>query len=184
MTLKITNGFHHITMVATHPPRTLAFYRELMGLPLVKQTVNQDDATTKHLFWAHYDGKGVGPNSSLTLFGWPHSTHRARPGSGQTHHIAFRASSEEEQLEWRDHLMSMGIGVSPVMDRMYFKSSCFQAPDGLLVEVATDGPGFVVDEESEALGRRLQLPPWLEKARDEIEGSLQTLEVEVGNPHA
>jgi glyoxalase family protein len=118
----------------------------------------------------------VGPHSSLTLFGWPGSTRRVRPGAGQTHHIAFRASSEEEQLGWRDHLLSLGIQVTPVQDRKYFKSIYFQAPDGLLLEIATDGPGFTVDEEAEALGRDLQLPKWLEKDRARLQDNLRPLE--------
>jgi glyoxalase family protein len=169
-------GIHHITGITDDLDRAGEFYESALGLRLVKQTLNQDDGKTKHLFWANYDGSTVGPHSSLTLFGWPGSTHGARPGSGQTHHIAFRAASEEEQEAWRDHLLGMGVQVSPVMDRKYFRSIYFQAPDGLLLEIATDGPGFSVDEAPGTLGEALQLPPWLEKRREEIEGSLAPLE--------
>jgi glyoxalase family protein len=168
-------GIHHITGITDDLEAAGDFYEEALGLKLIKQTLNQDDGKTKHLFWANYDGKEVGPHSSLTLFGWPGSTHRARPGAGQTHHIAFRASSEDEQLAWRDHLLGMEIRVSPVMDRKYFRSIYFQAPDGLLLEIATDGPGFAVDEAPGALGESLQLPAWLEEDRAQIQASLGPL---------
>jgi glyoxalase family protein len=172
MTLR---GIHHISGITDDLVRAGEFYEKALGLRMVKKSLNQDDGKTEHFFWAHYDGEAVGPHSSLTLFGWPGSTYRARGGAGQTHHIAFRASSEEEQGQWRDHLLSLGVSVSTVMDRKYFKSLYFQAPDGLLVEIATDGPGFGVDEPSQELGRRLQLPGWLEGERERIEADLTPL---------
>jgi glyoxalase family protein len=170
-------GIHHITGITDDLEAAGEFYEAALGLKLIKKTLNQDDGRTEHFFWANYDGTRVGPHSSLTLFGWPGSTHRARPGAGQTHHIAFRARSEVEQLAWRDRLMELGIRVTPVQDRKYFKSIYFHAPDGLLLEIATDGPGFAVDEEPSALGRELQLPEWLEEDRARIEDALGSLEV-------
>ena len=172
MTLR---GIHHITGLTDDLEKAGDFYEAALGLRLVKKTLNQDDGKTEHFFWAHYDGKEVGHHSALTLFGWPGSTHRSRPGAGQTHHIAFRAESEEEQLEWREHLSTLGVQVSPVMDRKYFKSIYFPAPDGLLLEIATDGPGFGVDEEAGKLGSKLQLPGWLEKDREQIMDGLAPL---------
>jgi glyoxalase family protein len=173
-------GIHHITGITDDLVRAGEFYEEALGLKLVKKTLNQDDGKTEHFFWAHYDGREVGSHSAMTLFGWPGSTYRARPGAGQTHHIAFRAESREEQARWRDHLLSLGIQVSPVMDRKYFRSIYFQAPDGLLLEIATDGPGFAVDEDAAELGATLQLPSWLESRREEIQAGLRPLEVEEG----
>ena len=141
----------------------------------VKKTLNQDDAATKHYFWARYDGETVGPHSSMTLFGWPGSTYQARPGAGQTHHIAFRARDEEELGLWQERLRSQGIQVTPVQDRKYFKSIYFPAPDGLLVELASDGPGFATDEDAAHLGRKLQLPEWLADERQSIESGLKPL---------
>ena len=99
----------------------------------------------------------------------------ARPGTGQTHHIAFRARDEEQQLAWRDHLLGLGLQVSPVMDRQYFRSIYFSSPDGLLHEIATDVPGFALDEEPAELGSALMLPPWLEDKRPAIEERLAPL---------
>lgn len=168
-------GLHHITGMTDDIQRTSDFYEEALGLKLVKKTINQDDPDTPHWFWANYDGTRVLPGSSWTLFGWnPRSPH-ARPGVGQTHHVAFRTKSDEEQLAWRDHLMSIGLQVSPVMDRQYFKSIYFQAPDGQLLEIATDGPGFAVDEPKESLGEELKLPEWLEAERAAITAALGPL---------
>lgn len=169
------DGIHHISAITNDLTASGEFYEAALGLRLVKKTYNQDDGTTEHYFWAAYDGQEVAPHSSMTLFGWGGSVRAARPGAGQTHHIAFRAENAEEQAEWRDHLMSVGIPVSPVRDRIYFQSIYFPTPDGLLVEIATDGPGFAVDESPESLGDDLTLPPWLEPRRPTIERSLEPL---------
>jgi glyoxalase family protein len=128
-----------------------------------------------HWFWAKYDGQAVGPHSSFTLFGFPANGKWARGGVGQTHHVAFRAASDEQQLAWRDHLLAMGVQVSPVMDRDYFRSLYFRAPDGLLLEIATDGPGFLVDEPRASLGTELRVPAWLADRKEEIEAGLPAL---------
>lgn len=167
------DGIHHVTGITSDVERMGAFYESALGLRVVKKTVNQDDPGTPHWFWASYDGETVGPHSALTQFGWPTSTLRARQGAGQTHHIAFRAKDAEEQLAFRERLRSQGIEVSPVLDRTYFRSIYFRAPDGLLFEVATDGPGFGVDEETP--GATLQLPAWLEHRRGELEAGLPAL---------
>jgi glyoxalase family protein len=172
MTLR---GIHHVTGMTPDLERANDFYERALGLRLVKRSINQDDPGTAHWFWGHYDGKSVGSHSSLTFFGWPTSTYAARPGVGQTHHIAFRARDDEQQLEWREHLVSIGSDVSPVMDRGYFRSIYFHAPDGLLLEIATDKPGFAVDEPADALGRELRLPDGLEPRHDEIATGLGAL---------
>jgi glyoxalase family protein len=168
-------GIHHITGITGDIAQANDFYSEALGLALVKQSVNQDDPKTPHHFWASYDGSEIAPHSALTLFGWPANGRRAYGGVGQTHHIAFRARDEEQQLEWQDHLRAMGLDVTAVMDRTYFKSIYFRAPDGLLLEIATDGPGFAVDESTEHLGTELRLPAWLESERESIASSLAPL---------
>ncbi|HSG47171.1 MAG TPA: VOC family protein, partial [Longimicrobiales bacterium] len=175
----VLQGIHHITGITDDVGRAHDFYAGVLGLPLVKRTLNQDDGKTEHWFWARYDGAEVGPHSAMTLFAWPGSRYLVRPGAGQTHHIAFRAKDAEEQGAWRDHLLALGIPVTPVQDRKYFESIYFRAPDGLLVEIATDGPGFAVDEAEAELGRTLKLPEWLEPRREEIQSALGPLDVEV-----
>ncbi|HEX2092881.1 MAG TPA: VOC family protein [Longimicrobiaceae bacterium] len=168
------SGIHHISGITDDVERAHDFYTGALGLRMVKRTVNQDAPTMPHWFWARYDGAKVAPHSSMTLFGIPRGK-RARGGVGQTHHVAFRARDAEEQLAWREHLLGMGVQVSPVMERTYFRSIYFRAPDGLLLEIATDGPGFLVDEDPAELGRNLMLPAWLEPEREGIAASLAPL---------
>lgn len=98
-------------------------------------------------------------------------------GAGQTHHIAFAVENEEAQLEWRAKLLKAGLSVSPVMDRTYFKSIYLKDPDQHIVELATMGPGFPLDEPIETLGTALKLPPWMEHQRAQIENLLTPLTV-------
>ncbi len=308
-------GIHHVTAICGDPQRNLDFYSGLLGLRLVKKTVNFDDPGTYHLYYG--DGLGT-PGTILTFFAWilpPAVTARGRQGTGQVsstgllvpsgsldfwidrlaaaavdfhgpeerfderaislkdpdglpleivardspperrhwsegpipvehairgfagitlalsgyestaalltgsmgmretgnegprfrfrvgdgddqasvdllcqpegepgrmgigavHHIAWRARTAQEQLEWRRILSELGFDVTPVLDRRYFTSVYFREPGGVLFEIATDEPGFTVDETPEELGSRLQLPPWLEPRRARLEARLPAL---------
>ena len=304
-----TAGIHHITAIATDPQRNLDFYTQVMGLRLVKLTVNFDDPGTYHFYFGHENGA---PGSILTFFPWPgaapgsigpgyvvaiafavrmeslaywnarlrahgvpvhadaerfgerimrfrdpdglwlelvatsrtepvavsqmgpvppehallafHSATlseanpdstaalanvmgyylegseghrfryhtvgqtaaildvlheagapRGRLGAGSVHHIAFRTPGDEQQLAWRDDLVSCGYHVTPVIDRVYFHSIYFREPGGVLFEIATDPPGFTVDEPKEHLGELLQLPAWLEPHRHDLQRQLPRL---------
>ncbi len=301
-------GIHHVTAIASDPQRNLDFYAGVLGLRLVKRTVNFDDPTTYHFYF----GDGVGnPGTLLTFFPWP-LARRGRQGAGQAavtsfsivpgavgfwlerliryrvnfdqpvtrfderviafkdpdgmllemvahpaaeaaapwsagdvpaeyairgvhsvtlweeghegtahllvdhlgfrptreqgsifrytgdtdrvgaivdlrvvpglwsgtmgagvvHHVAFRARGSEEQLVARERLAVAGFNITPPLDRQYFQSVYFREPGGVLFEIATEGPGFTVDEPEEALGRTLKLPQWLEERRFEIEALL------------
>ncbi|ABG04023.1 Glyoxalase/bleomycin resistance protein/dioxygenase [Rubrobacter xylanophilus DSM 9941] len=103
-----------------------------------------------------------------------------RVGAGGVHHVAFRVPDEEEHRAWRERLARAGLGVTPVIDRYYFKSVYFREPGGVLFELATDGPGFAVDEDPERLGERLALPPFLEPHREQIERGLRPLPTAAG----
>jgi glyoxalase family protein len=170
-------GIHHVTGFTDDIQRADDFYGRTLGLRLVKKSVNQDDPDTPHWFWANYDGTRVLPASDMTLFGWPPHARRAREGSGQTHHIAFRARDDEQLAGWREHLLGQGIDVTEIRDRKYFRSIYFRSPDGLLHEIATDPPGFAVDEDPARLGESLSLPPWLEDRRAEIAANLRPLDL-------
>jgi glyoxalase family protein len=172
--MRIT-GIHHVSAITDDMDASHYFYTHALGLHRIKQSVNQDALDMPHHFWAHYDGETVTPGSSMTLFGYPRHYKKTRPGTGQTHHIAFRAKDAEAQETWREHILGMGLRVSRVMDRTYFQSIYFNAPDGLLVEIATDGPGFAVDEPADKLGEVLALPAWLEKEREQLERELVAL---------
>lgn len=103
-------------------------------------------------------------------------------GAGIVHHVAFRAVDDAQQAAWRQTIVQAGYNVSPIMDRVYFHSIYFREPAGVLFEIATDGPGFTADESAEQLGTKLQLPPWLEKHRAQIEPSLPSLSLPCNRP--
>lgn len=169
------DGIHHVSAITRDVEEANDFLEAALGLRPVKKTINQDAPGMPHWFWASYDGHAVAPHSAYTLFGFPRHGRAAQGGVGQTHHVAFRATGNEQQAAWRDHLLSMGAHVSPILDRDYFRSIYFRTPDGLLLEIATDGPGFMVDEPRETLGTALQLPAWLAGRREEIEAGLVPL---------
>jgi glyoxalase family protein len=99
-----------------------------------------------------------------------------RAGGGTVHHIAFRARDDQEQLAWQQHLREKGYAVTPVRDRNYFRSIYFTTPGGVLFEIATDPPGFAVDEPLARLGQSLKLPSQYEAIRADIEAHLPSLE--------
>ncbi len=304
-------GIHHLTAVTAHAAENLAFYTRVLGLRLVKKTVNQDDVSAYHLFYA--DGL-ASPGSDITFFDWPAPSERrgsgsisrthlrvaggldawrerldragirhgeperldgrltlafedpegqrlalvddggtgeshpwnrspvpaseqirglgpirlsvphpertaavltevlgmrrersfetpggaievyamgpggpaaeiqlhadasapARAGAGGVHHVAFRIP-DAEYGAWADRLRSRRMPSSGPVDRYYFRSLYFREPNGILFEIATDGPGFASDEPLETLGERLALPPFLEPRRREIEAGLKPL---------
>jgi catechol 2,3-dioxygenase-like lactoylglutathione lyase family enzyme len=309
-------AIHHVTAIAGEPQRNLDFYAGVLGLRLVKLTVNFDDPSTYHLYFGDELGR---PGSILTFFPWPDGR-RGRQGSGQVgtvslavppaslgywierllqhgikyegptrrfdeqvlaftdpdgllvelvatprvarvepwpdgpapaehavrgvhgatiwedgdqgtaeflsrflgfrqvgeegnhlrfesasegagsvvdlrrapgfwagaggvgtvHHVAFRSPSDEAQLALRAKLVEAGAHPTPVVDREYFHSVYFREPGGVLFEIATDQPGFTVDEAPGELGTHLRLPPMYEPMRERIESTLPTVRL----PHA
>jgi len=309
-------GIHHLTAVTAQVARNHAFYTQTLGLRLVKKSVNQDDVSAYHLFYA--DGK-ASPGSDLTFFDWPAPPERrgtrsvartalrvagepalrwwaerlkaagvapagvadragrpvldfedfegqrlslvvddapceparpwakspvpaehqilglgpialsvpdlkptdrvltqvlgmrpggdytqggatvhvyamgeggpaaelhvleergapvVQPGAGGVHHVAFRVPTFADYDAWQERFERLGVRSSGPVDRYYFKSLYFREPNGILFELATDGPGFAVDEPEETLGEKLALPPFLEPHRREIEAGLKPL---------
>ena len=309
-------GIHHLTAVTANAAQNHAFYTQVLGMRLVKKTVNQDDVSAYHLFYAD---KNATPGSDLTFFDWPvgrerrgtHSVIRtglrvsgevslawwaerlkagkvaaqpiaeqdgrltlefedaegqrlaliddggqgeahpwerspvlvehqirglgpismsvpdlrptdvvltqvlgmrrvrdyrlangadvhvyemgkggpaaelhvavepklppAEQGAGSVHHVAFRTPNEQEYRGWIERLREIGVPSSGPVDRFYFRSLYFREPNGVLFEIATDGPGFTADEPLETLGARLSLPPFLEGRRAAIEAGLKPI---------
>jgi glyoxalase family protein len=308
-------GIHHLTAISAKPRENLAFYTGLLGMRLVKKTVNQDDVSAYHLFYA--DGR-ANPGTDLTFFDFPAAPERrgsnsisrtglriagenslafwrdrlrqagghtgditevdgrltlpfedkegqrlvlvddggagsaspwvrsavpaehqirglgpivltvrelsrtafvltevmnmrrvrdyaahgaeihvfamgeggpaaelhvieskdlpeARQGAGGVHHVAFRTPNDEQYHAWARRLNELGIRNSGEIDRFYFRSLYFREPNGILFEIATDGPGFATDEPMETLGEKLALPPFLEPRRAQIEAGLKPL---------
>jgi glyoxalase family protein len=124
--------------------------------------------------WHRY-GVGDGKSGAYVDLQETPTAHRGAWGTGSVHHIAWRVDDEKHQLEVRESVAAKGMHPTPVIDRFWFKSVYFREPGGVLFELATDGPGFSVDEESAHLGEKLVLPPWLEPDRAAIEAALPTL---------
>ncbi len=264
-------GLHHVTAIASDPQTNLDFYTGVLGLRLVKLTVNFDDPGTYHFYYGDHAGT---PGSILTFFPWPGASRgrqgasqvtevsfavpkgaidhwagklaaqpdaegrirfhdpdglalsilaqgdgsgtaleriaevtltetdsvatkalventmgisegvriahapgarRGLQGAGTVHHVAFRAEDDAIQLAWQQRMMQEGLHVTEVLDRDYFHSIYFREPGGVLFEIATDPPGFSVDESLEELGTHLKLPHFLEPRRAEIERRLPPL---------
>jgi glyoxalase family protein len=184
--MALHQGMHHITAISSDLGRTHAFFGELLGLPRMKTpalatsadtgvTSDFDDPKSAHWYWGVGDGR---PGTLVTYFEHnPDKARRAQMGAGQTHHFALAVPDEATQLEWREKLVRAMLRVSPVRDRVYFKSIYTNDPDGHIVELATAGPGFAVDEPLAELGQSLRLPPWLASQRSEIESALRPLRV-------
>jgi glyoxalase family protein len=171
----LSRGMHHISAIGGDIERSDAFYGGLLGMRRVKMTSNFDDPGSAHWYWGAADGR---PGTLLTYFERdPLKSPRVRMGAGQAHHFALAVADDESQLDWRERLLAAGLRVSPVMDRVYFKSIYTSDPDGHIVELATLGPGFAVDEAPGALGGCLKLPPWLERSRGDIQQVLRPLQV-------
>jgi len=149
-----THGIHHITLICRNMERTVEFYTETLGLRLVKQTVNYDDPSSKHFYFGDETGS---PGTVLTFVEHP-SGQQAQMGVGITHHLALSVKDDAEQMAWKEKLEAAGVPVTGPFDRTYFKSIYFQDPDGIIVEMATQGPGFTVDEPVEELGSKMILP--------------------------
>ncbi len=313
MTTVAPHGLHHVTAIADDPQRNVDFYTHVLGLRLVKQTVNFDAPDTYHLYYGDEAGR---PSSLLTFFPWKGvargrqgtglatatafsvpeaslswwharlvergadvdaprtrgdeevltlrdpdgmvlelvaapgdarsgwdgvasipSEHAVRglhavtlserllepsvqmltdrlgmqlgseqgdrarftmsggaPGAlvdlsadradrglqagGTVHHVAFRAPDLTTMTRWQAELLDAGVRVTDVLDRQYFKSIYFREPGGVLFEIATDEPGFDVDEPLLELGRSLKLPPWLEPNREQIAAALPPLRLD------
>ena len=143
-------GLHRVTLLCKDVERSVGFYRSLLGMRLVKQTVNDDDRAARHLFFGDEEGR---PGTLITCLEYP-DLDEGSVGRGSTHHFALSVESEEELGGWRDYLTAQGIPVTDVMDRTYFKSIYLRDPDGHIVELATLGPGLTADEPLEDLGRK------------------------------
>jgi glyoxalase family protein len=131
-------------------------------------------ASSAHGSRFRYECGDGGPGAIVDVLCTPDGRHGSL-GAGVVHHVAWRVPEEGSQREWQSLLGKEGLNVSPVMERQYFRSIYFREPGGVLFEIATDPPGFTVDEEPAALGSALRLPPWLEELRPRIEKLLPPL---------
>ena len=119
-------------------------------------------------------GEG-GPAAELHVIGQKDLPEATR-GAGGVHHVAFRTPDDAQYEAWARRLNELGVRNSGEVDRFYFRSLYFREPNGILFEIATDGPGFATDEPMETLGEKLALPPFLEPRRAQIEAGLKPIE--------
>ena len=148
-------GLHHITLVTNNAQRNVDFYTGVLGLRLVKKTVNFDDPAAYHLYYGDETGR---PGTAVTFFEWLRSP-QGRPGIGGTHHFALAVADYDGLLKWKRRLTDLDIEVNGPLDRHYFTSIYFRDPDGVILEIATQGPGFAVDEDVADLGSEFREPP-------------------------
>lgn len=148
-------GLHHITLVSHDAQRTADFYTRVLGLRMIKKTVNFDDPGSYHLYFGDETGS---PGTAITFFEWPHAP-KGQTGVGGTHHVALRVADYDGLLKWKRRLTDLGLKVDGPFDRHYFRSIYFRDPDGVILEIATDGPGWAVDEAPDALGTAFRAPP-------------------------
>jgi glyoxalase family protein len=158
-------GFHSVTGLVHAFEGTERTLTQQLGYRLVSEEGNR----------RRYETGPGGPGTFFDIVTDPAAA-PARPGAGVIHHVAFATPDDANQADVREALVQDGYGVSGVRDRQYFHSIYFQEPNGILFEVATEGPGFLIDEPVDALGQSLKLPPQYEAYRDKIEANLPPLQ--------
>lgn len=164
-------GLGPITISVPTLARTRDMLLKVMNLRETRTYASPDGQGEVHVFSM---GAG-GPAAELHVAVQP-GLPAAQQGAGGVHHVAFRTPNVESIHAWTARLSELGVRSSGEVERYYFRSLYFREPGGNLFEIATDGPGFAVDEPIEALGERLSLPPFLENRRAEIEANLKPLD--------
>ena len=145
---------------------------EVMGMRQVRRY--EDAAAGQTNVHVYEMGEG-GPHAEVHVAVQP-DLPVARQGAGAVHHVAFRTPNEDEYHKWTERLNSQRVPNSGEIDRYYFRSLYFREPNGILFEIATDGPGFAVDEDPDTLGESVALPPFLEPQRERILAGLVPIE--------
>jgi glyoxalase family protein len=158
-------GFAAPTLEVRHLERTEKLLIEILGFEFVGEEDNR-----RRL-------RGSGSNAAAEVDLVSSDAGFGLVAVGSVHHIAFQVANDEEQLRVREKIVERGLNVTPVIDRQYFHSIYFREPNGILFEVATDGPGFLIDEPADELGESLRLPPMYESARSEIERVLPPIQL-------
>ncbi|MGE5223492.1 MAG: ring-cleaving dioxygenase [Omnitrophica WOR_2 bacterium] len=164
-------GIHGITMLEEGFEQSAGLLRDTFGF-------SQSTQSEKRIRFEAPSGE---PGRRVDILTSP-DIPDGRMGAGIVHHVAWRTPNDEDQLAWREQLVEQGLDVTPVLDRQYFHSIYFREPGGVLFEIATDPPGFTLDEKIDCLGTSLKLPHWLEPKRDELVPLLPELKLPLGCP--
>ncbi len=160
-----TRGFHHVTLTLNSIEATAYILTHVFGYKQVAQEGNR----------YRYVIDTVNEAATIDLVEIP-SEKRGFGANGTVHHVAFRVENDEVLMAFREKIVKLGLGITPQIDRNYFHSLYFREPGGVLFEIATENPGFTVDEPLEELGKNLKLPVQYEEQRDEIIKNLVALD--------
>jgi glyoxalase family protein len=156
-----TRGFHNVTLTLNSITATAAVLTEIFGYRLIANDSNRYRYAT-----------GAVDNAAIVdLVELPNES-RGKGANGTVHHVAFRVKDDEVLMHFREKIATYGLNITPQIDRNYFHSLYFREPGGVLFEIATDNPGFLIDESLEDLGKNLKLPAQYESRREDIEAHL------------
>ncbi|MDQ0231838.1 ring-cleaving dioxygenase [Metabacillus malikii] len=160
------SGFSGATLISAKPHKTADVLEKLLGLK-----ISSDEAGFLRLNSEGELGNFIDIKLTPSV--------RGLMGAGTVHHLAWRAKDEAEVLKWRELLIEKGYHPTEIRDRNYFTAVYFQEEGGILFEVASDSPGFTIDEPLDTLGENLMLPSWLEDKRNELEQLLPKVEARI-----
>lgn len=156
-----TRGFHNISITLNDIKGTAAVLTDIFGYKLIGQEANR----------YRYATDAVNEAAIVDLIELKDEK-RGHVANGTVHHVAFRVKNDEALMYFREKVANSGLNITPMIDRNYFHSLYFREPGGVLFEIATDNPGFMVDETLEELGKGLKLPAQYENIREDIEAHL------------
>ncbi len=161
-------GFHGVTLTLAAYERTAGLLTNTFGYTAISETGSR----------FRYDTQSGAIGSVIDVLREPSaSAPKGEIAIGTIHHVAFRTPDDAHQLAFRERLEELRFSVTPVRDRQYFHSIYFREPGGVLFEIATDQPGFEIDESLENLGTSLKLPPWYDRDRSSIESLLTPVQL-------
>jgi len=164
---KAIRGFYGVTLSEEGYERTAWLLKDILGFKAPLEENNR----------FRYEARNSEPGGVVDVLCSPDAP-RGYVNVGTVHHVAWRTKDNEQQREWRQEIVNARLDVTPVIDRKYFHSIYFREPGGVLFEVATDPPGFTVDQPAAELGTRLVLPDWLEPMREKLEHTLPPLNIQ------
>ena len=167
-------GFYSVTLSEGGYERTASVLIDELGFV----STQQDGSRFRYEIPREYarEEENIGGASIVDVLCLPY-TQQAIIGIGSVHHVAYRTPSDKQQQVLRQSIVKAGLNATPVIDRFYFHSVYFQEPGGILFEIATNPPGFTIDEKLEELGTHLVLPPWLEPDRKSLEKILPKVDL-------
>ncbi|MGD2059116.1 MAG: ring-cleaving dioxygenase [Anaerolineales bacterium] len=165
-------GFYSVILSIASFGQLIPIFTQALHFTQVERATWIDGSTDAAIFTTKENG---GPGTEIWLLEQP-DLPQGHLGAGGTHHVAFRVEDIEQQKLWREGVVESGLHATQLIDRFWFSSIYFRVSNGILFEIATDGPGFAIDEDPDALGEKLVLPPFLENRREQIEASLTPIE--------